>query len=209
MTGLSLIETMRFAPETGILRLTLHMNRLKNSARKLGLPGAEQAREKLEATLAGQASPLRVRLELFADGRIDIATAPYQPLPDGTVWKVRIASTAIRESTDPLVRHKTSERALYDRARAEFSREEADEILILNERGEMTEGTITSLFIDDGTGLLLTPPLSAGCLAGVLRTELLCSRRARVARVTPGDLHGRIFHVGNSLRGLIPAVLQD
>ena len=67
----------------------------------------------------------------------------------------------------------------------------ADEVLLLNEKGEPCEGTITSIFLDDGSGILKTPPISCGLLAGVLRTELICARRARVQRLTLADLTDR------------------
>jgi 4-amino-4-deoxychorismate lyase len=123
------------------------------------------------------------------------------------VWRVRVAENTRLQSGDKILRHKTSHRSHYDRARAEFSRHEVDEVLLANDRGEICEGTITSLFVDDGSGRLLTPPLSSGCLAGVLRTELICSKRARTHRLTIDDLRAYPFYVGNSLRGLIPARL--
>jgi para-aminobenzoate synthetase/4-amino-4-deoxychorismate lyase len=71
--------------------------------------------------------------------------------------------------------------------------------------GQLTEGSFTNLFVDRG-GKLLTPPLSAGLLPGVLRAELIDSGRAVEAALTRADLnHG--FFVGNALRGLIPATL--
>ena len=75
------------------------------------------------------------------------------------------------------------------------------------QRGELCEGTITSLFLDDGSGILKTPPLAAGLLAGVLREELVESGRAVEAMLQPQDLSGATIHVGNSLRGLVRAVL--
>ena len=39
MTDFSLIETMRWEPGTGIVRLRLHLARLKRSAGRLGFPG--------------------------------------------------------------------------------------------------------------------------------------------------------------------------
>ena len=93
-------------------------------------------------------------------------------------------------------------------ARAEFAAGAADEVLLLNERGEVCEGTITSVFVDDGTGILKTPTLACGLLAGVLREDLIASGRAREAMLQAGDLAaGRLF-VGNSLRGLIAARLS-
>lgn len=204
MTGFSLIETLRFDGETGFLRLRLHLARLKRSARRLGIPGAEGAEAAFLAAVevGGDAAPRRVRLELFPDGRIEVKTAPFVPLPDDTIWQVRIAATRL-DSSDPLLRYKTSRRAAYEAARGEFKASEADEVLLLNEKGEVCEGTITSVFLDDGSGILKTPPIACGLLAGVLRTELICQRRARVARLSPTDLTGGTLHVGNSLRGLI------
>jgi 4-amino-4-deoxychorismate lyase len=44
-------------------------------------------------------------------------------------------------------------------------------------------------------------------LAGVLRTELICQRKARVGRISVQELRVGSLHVGNSLRGLIAATL--
>lgn len=203
---ISLIETLRWEPGTGFVRLERHMARLARSAEALGLPSAEKARDALFAALPPSALPLRIRLELFPDGRIDVQTAAFTPLAADTVWRVKLATTRL-SSTDPLLRHKTSRRALYTAARAEFPATEADEVILLNERGELCEGTITSLFLDDGSGPLKTPPLASGLLAGVLRAELLETGSAIEAVLRPEDLAGGTIFVGNSLRGLIRCVL--
>jgi 4-amino-4-deoxychorismate lyase len=207
MSSFSLIETMRCEPGAGIARTNLHQARLENSARKLGFAGYEAAWNAVLEETATVGETSRLRLELFADGRFEIATAPFTPQSDDTVWTVRIANRARLDSSQPLLRHKTSLRNVYDAARAEFGREDADEVLLLNDKGEICEGTITSLFVQAGDGTLLTPPLSCGCLAGILRTSLLCRKMARVGSVMPGDLADRAFYVGNSLRGLIRAKL--
>ncbi|MDX3929308.1 MAG: aminotransferase class IV family protein [Shinella sp.] len=210
---ISLIETLRFEPESGFVRLERHLARLARSAETLGLPGAHAAKAHLTdavqtAALHPSAHPtrLRVRLELFADGRIEVKTAPFAPLPADTRWRLRIASVRLN-SADPLLCHKTSHRAAYEAARAEFSLAEADEVLLLNERGELCEGTITSLFLDDGSGILKTPPLSCGLLAGILREELIETHRAVEQRLTVDDLARETLFVGNSLRGLVRAFL--
>lgn len=203
MTDFSLIETLRHENGTGFVRLRLHLARLKRSARRLGFPGTERAEAALlTAVESGGEAARRVRLELFPDGRIDVTTAPFVPLPPGAAWRVRIATTRL-DSLNPLLRYKTSRRATYEAARAEFTLSEADEVLLLNEKGEVCEGTITSVFLDDGSGILKTPPIACGLLAGVLRTELICQRQARVARLTPADLAAGTLYIGNSLRGLI------
>lgn len=202
---LSLIETLRWEPESGFVRLERHLARLARSAAALGLPGSEKARDALSAA-PFSATPLRIRLELFADGRIDMQTAIFTPLAPEVTWRVKLAATRL-SSTAPLLRHKTSRRAAYAAARAEHPAADADEVILLNERGELCEGTITSLFLDDGTGILKTPPLTAGLLAGVLREELLETGEAVEKLLRPDDLAQGTILMGNSLRGLIRSEL--
>jgi 4-amino-4-deoxychorismate lyase len=203
----SLIETMCFEPGTGIIRRNLHSARLMNSAKVLGFEGAERALAALDKATSTAGNALRLRLELFADGRYDIASAPFVPMPESAVWRIGVAHDARLNSADPILRHKTSRRAVYDAARAEHPRETIDDVILLNEKDEVCEGTITNVFVDDGSGTLLTPPLSSGCLAGILRTSLVCGKKARNQRLTLDDLVRHPFYVGNSLRGLIRATL--
>jgi 4-amino-4-deoxychorismate lyase len=204
----SLIETMRWQPGIGIARSKLHRNRFANSARKLGFAGHDAAWKALVEQASTLAACARLRLELSSDGRFEIAVSPFVPQADDTVWSVRIANAARLQSAAPLLRHKTSLRSVYDAARGEFGRTEADEVLLLNDRQEICEGTISNIFVEVGDGLLLTPPLSSGCLAGVLRSALLCARKARATPITPAMLAEKPFYVGNSLRGLIRAKLH-
>lgn len=152
---------------------------------------------------------MRVRVELQGNGHVAVEARPFVPLAAGAVWRLRIASVRL-DSADPLLRHKTSRRAVYEAARAEFSADEADEVLLLNEKGQVCEGTITSLFADAGAGPLATPALASGLLDGVLRREMIARKQAREATLFPADLAraNRLF-VGNSLRGLIPARLSQ
>jgi len=203
----SLIETMRWEPGTGFLRMAQHLRRLSRSADALGFrqPPADTPKQ-LEAATADSGTALRVRLVMTYRGKIEITTTPFTPFPAGTVWKLRVAETRM-PSDDPLFRHKTSRRELYETARAEFSSEEADEVLLLNERGEICEGTITNVFVRDDDGQLLTPPLASGLLPGILRAELIREGKARSQVLRLADIENRRFFVGNSLRGLIAAEL--
>ncbi|MBX8825211.1 aminotransferase class IV family protein [Ochrobactrum sp. SFR4] len=203
-----LIETLRFEPGNGFLRLEQHLQRLQQSATQLGFVFDENAIRTQLQDHANSAHALRVRLCLMADGTADIITAVFQPLPPQMIWTLAIAETRLN-SADELLRHKTTRRTVYEAARAEFTPEQADEVLLLNEKGELCEGTITSLFADMADGILLTPPLECGLLNGVLRQELLQQGKARAAVLTLQDLQKahRIF-VGNSLRGMIAAQLE-
>jgi branched-subunit amino acid aminotransferase/4-amino-4-deoxychorismate lyase len=99
-----------------------------------------------------------------------------------------------------LLRHKTNWRELYE---AEVKRLGTDEVIFCNERGELTEGARSNIFVRRGDRLL-TPPLTAGVLDGRLRAELIAQGKAREATLTPADLNGEVWF-GNSLRGLIQA----
>jgi len=202
----SLIETMRWEPDAGFLRVAQHLRRLSRSADALGFrqPPPDLLKQ-LEAAVSGEAA-LRVRLVMTYRGRIEITTTPFTPFPADTVWRVRVAETKL-PSDDPLFRHKTSRRELYEAARAEFSPEEADEVLLLNERGELCEGTITNVFVAEANGNLVTPPLTSGLLPGILRAELIRERKAHSQVLRAADIENRRFFVGNSLRGLIAAEL--
>ncbi len=202
----SLIETLRYEPETGFVRLRLHLARLQRSARRLGFSTPKNVLGKLEDAVAAAAAPLRVRLTLDREGQTQVTTAPFVPLLPDTVWRVRIAATRL-DSSDKLLRVKTTRRGVYETARAEYKPDEAEEVLLLNEKDEVCEGTITSVFIVDDPDTLRTPPISSGLLAGVLRTELICQRKARVGRIRLDDLRDHTLYVGNSLRGLIRAQL--
>lgn len=203
----SLIETMQWQPDAGFLRLDQHLRRLSRSADALGFRQPQDAKGKLEKEVSGDV-PLRVRLVMTYRGKMEVTATPFEPMPEETVWRLKIAKTRL-QSEDSLFRHKTTRREPYEAARAEFSKEEADEVILLNERGEVCEGTITNIFAEAADGMLLTPPLTSGLLPGVLRAELIRERKARGEVLKLDDLRHRKLFVGNSLRGLIPAELID
>jgi para-aminobenzoate synthetase/4-amino-4-deoxychorismate lyase len=107
------------------------------------------------------------------------------------------------EADDFRLTHKTSERRSYDEARA---RAGTFEVLFVDEDGFLTEGSFTNVFVRRGERML-TPPLRRGLLPGILREQLLESGLAAEADLRPGDLEGGFF-IGNSLRGLMPAVIE-
>lgn len=197
---LRLIETFGWTGRD-FVRLEAHLARAARSAAVLGF---EWRRDRIDAALSGigGAAPLRVRLTVARDGTAEATAAPLAPAPP--VWQVMIAPERL-DPAAPMLAHKTTDRALYDRTRANLP-EGVDEALFVNLGGALCEGTITNIFADLGTGLL-TPPLSAGCLPGILRAELIASGAAREATLTPEALTGAALFVGNALRGLIPARL--
>lgn len=202
-----LIETMRHDPAIGFLRIDFHLSRLEHSARNLGFDFNYKLIHAALAALPAATAAQRVRLTYHRDGSASAEAFPFIPVAEGTVWKLRLARQKLN-STDRLLQHKTSRRTAYESARSEFPPSDADEVLMSNEKDEICEGTITTLFADMGSGVLATPALHCGLLAGVLRAQLLADGRAQEAILTLDDLvHARRLFVGNSLRGLIPATL--
>jgi para-aminobenzoate synthetase/4-amino-4-deoxychorismate lyase len=192
--ALALIETLRH--EGGFVRLEKHLGRMRASADAFGISFDEVcARAALEAAIRGRNGGLRVRLTLDEAGHYRAAAHDLPPNPP--YWTYRI-SPERTSSSDLLLRHKTSWRELYDR-----DHPGCDEMLFCNERGELTEGACSNIFVRRDGGLL-TPPLEAGLLPGILRAELIARGEAREAVLTPDDLKGEVY-LGNSLRGLIPA----
>lgn len=204
-----LIETMRWEPLSGVLRFDLHMARLENSARELGFScNMEAIRQKVAESGTGEHA-LKLRLTLAPDGVATVSSIPYEPLPSQTIWRIAIAHTHL-DHNDTLLRHKTTRRQAYIAAREEYSPAEIDEVILLNDRGEVCEGTITSIFLDVGGTTCTTPALSCGLLDGVLRRELLKNGVVEEGIVTVDALkNARNILVGNSLRGMIRAKLFE
>lgn len=206
-----LIETLLWTRDGGFDLLAEHLARLRASSLELGFPFDEAA---VRAALAGAvaASPdarLRVRLVSSASGALETSATPIDPVPGGALWRVSIARARF-SSADPLLRHKTTRRDLYEGELAEAAaRDGADEVLFLNERDEVCEGARCNVFLARGD-VLLTPPLSCGLLPGTLRARLIASGRAREEILRPEDFSAPAeFYLGNSVRGLVRAARID
>lgn len=202
-----LIETLLWTRDAGYWLAEGHAARMAGSARDLGFRFSREAYDGAlaEACAAPKADRLRVRLELRRDGRIAVAVAPF-PESEPRVWRVALAQSRL-DSGNPLLRHKTTRRALYEDAlqQAQAVDPGIDEVIFLNERDEVCEGARTNVFLPRADELL-TPPLSCGLLAGVLRADYLARGAARERILRLDDL-GEGFVLGNALRGALPARL--
>ena len=202
--GLKLIETLR--REAGsYARLAGHLARLRRSAAWFGFPLDEAALlQRLDSV--PDIGLWRVRLTLDKAGEIDVRAFPLAAKL-AAPRLARLAAAAI-DSADPLRRHKTTARQLYDVAlRGLGADSPVFDVVFLNERGEVAEGASSNVFVERD-GHLLTPPLASGALPGVLRAELLASGRAREAVLLPAELQ-QGFWLGNALRGLVAVRLES
>lgn len=195
-----LIETMRFDPLEGIPLLERHLVRMKESAALLGFAfDRHSVRNELQAATFRLRTPAKVRLLLGRSGAIAIGISPPPDVPEEAVH-VAIRPQEVAPD-DFRLRHKTSRRGFYDRARESAG---TWEVVFTDPHGYLTEGSFTSIFVERD-GVLLTPPLARGLLPGVLRAELIANGRAIEHDLRPADLAGG-FLLGNALRGLVAAV---
>ncbi len=199
----TLIETFKWTPGEGYALLDRHLDRLLGSATYFALPVTRQAAtDFLETQSRGWSEPMRVRLTLSETG-LDLTAVSLPPNPA----KFRFAVPPERlDSASIWLAHKTTNRAFYDAPRERaHERHALNEVVFLNERDELTEGSFTNLFIEK-SGNLLTPALSSGLLPGTLRAELIAQGRAEERVLTLADLASAdAIYLGNSVRGLIRA----
>ena len=210
-----LIETMLYEPGQGFWLLPYHLKRLAASAGYFGFiycegrvrgaldQAVDQAADR--AAAAEKDQRLRVRLLLDEDGKVSVSTTPLGPIESDKTMRYVISDTRL-STTDLFLYHKTTRRELYDREWKHFCDTlGADEVIYLNARGELAEGSRTSIFVERG-GKLFTPPIASGLLPGTLRASLIDEGRAveRVLRVD--DLtSATAIYLGNSVRGLVRA----
>ncbi len=198
-----LIETMRL--EKGAIRLLdRHLDRLSASARYFGIPLDGAAIQRDIAGAVAKTSPgiFRVRLVVDQAGQPTVDITPHDE-PEGDGLTVAFAAPRLN-SGDVWLRHKTSNRALYDAATSIAKERGLADLVFQNERGELVEGAISTVFLDTGKGWL-TPPLASGALPGVLRAELMDDPAYAMKEqvLTPEDLaRGWTVYLGNALRGL-------
>jgi para-aminobenzoate synthetase / 4-amino-4-deoxychorismate lyase len=185
--------------------LERHLERMASSATALGLPfDCTRAADLLRSTSStrGPSDPLVVRLDLLPTGEISVRTRPIPALP---VRPVKVLLSPFRvDPDDPLLRHKTADRALYDREHARAIELGCFDALFINRYDHLTEGAITNLFARFGDEWV-TPPLADGLLPGVWRAGFARRTGATERSLTLEEL-GRADEVvlGNSIRGAVP-----
>jgi para-aminobenzoate synthetase/4-amino-4-deoxychorismate lyase len=200
-----LFETLLWEPEGGYFLLERHLGRLADSAAYFGRPcPLDLVAERLRAAPAGFAGPTRVRLLMSSDGRVHIEGVPMT-----TETGARPVALAARpvDPADRFLFHKTTRRTVYDRA-LEGAPATAEDVLLWNPAGELTESTIANVVVDVGDKRL-TPPVHCGLLPGTYRAALLESGAIEEGTISLETLvrpDSRIWLI-SSLRRWVPGRL--
>ena len=198
-----LYESLGHEPPDGFRHLDEHLERLAASARYFGFRfELEAASAALKRAVIEVTQPSVVRLTLARHGAMstDVRDLPRAEEP------VRVALDD--EPVDPSdlwLFHKTTRRAPYDRRRER--RPDVDDVVLVNDRSEVTESTIANLAVRLGD-VWVTPPIDAGLLPGTYRSVLLREGALIERPVTVDEFRGAgELALLSSVRGWRPAVL--
>lgn len=206
-----LIETMRWERERGCALLREHLQRLQNSAAYFDFQYDEAAvREALQQavqTTPVNAPTLRVRLTFNRRGQCAVQIAPLEDLPEPVLVGFAQART---HSQDRFLFHKTTRRELYEKESARAQTRGWFDAILLNERGEVTEGARSNVIIKRGKEYF-TSPLECGVLPGVYRGHVLATQvlpvREKIFFREELEAAEEVW-VCNALRGLLRAKLK-
>jgi para-aminobenzoate synthetase/4-amino-4-deoxychorismate lyase len=198
-----LLETFGDGPGVSRDTVRAHVDRMRSSARFFGFRYPEDLEERVISGL-GSETPARIRLLLSRSGYLEVQRGESPAPRRGPVRLVIDDEPVSSESV--MLFHKTTSRRPYDRRRRAHPR--ADDVVMINERGECTETTIATIAMRRGERWF-TPPLASGCLPGIERARLIREGVLTEAVVRPEDLSSADeLAVLNSLRGWQRATLS-
>lgn len=214
LAPLGLIESLRLEADGSLPRLSAHLDRLTRSAAALGIPCSRAAlTAALKQHIARDASGAEfeqdkgalLRLRLHGDGEIEL-TQRDSVAPS----TLRIQLSPYRlDAADPLLRHKSDRRSIYNAALERARAAGYDDALIRNFENELADGAIRALFLRR-QGRWLTPPLTAGSLDSIWRAEQLARRQASEQSLTLEDLaEADEVVMGNAVQGAVPVQRID
>jgi len=166
-----LIETM-LVEDGNIFLFGTHLERLKKSAQYfLFIYNEKKIREIIEARLAELSSELKYKLRLTLNkwGKVNIKISSVAELPK--LIKVVVSNKRIN-TRNTFQYFKTTNRKLYDEEYEKYKSKGFFDVIFLNEKEEVAEGSITNIFIKKND-IWLTPHSSSGILPGVYRNYFI------------------------------------
>jgi para-aminobenzoate synthetase/4-amino-4-deoxychorismate lyase len=198
-----LLETLLWTPAEGYFLLDRHLRRMERSAAYFGYAlDLAKVRDRLTESANGFREPQRVRLRVNEEGAVRLETGRLSEAERRRGFRVRLAGRPV-DTTNPFLYHKTTCRAAYEAARAGCP--DCDDVILFNERNEVTETTIANIAIRVA-GRWTTPPVACGLLNGTFR-DFLVEEGELVERVTTVSeiTAAREIRLINSVRKWIPA----
>ncbi|NPA40361.1 MAG: aminodeoxychorismate synthase component I [Thermodesulfobacteria bacterium] len=200
-----LIESIYFSPGKSNYLLKLHYQRMRDSAKffRFKIPSELSTFQSFEGYLKKHLKHLnpghyRVRIFLSPEGELELKVERFEP------WKEELKVALVKRKFDMnmFFFHKTTNREPLNFWRKKAEELGFDEVVFFNDKGELLEGTISTVFLKLN-GKLYTPPVNLGILRGVLREWMLKNKQVLEKVLTIDELtKAEAFYIGNSVRGL-------
>ncbi len=208
MPQFQLLETILWQPGTGYYLLDFHLERMEKSALYFNFTfDRNLILDELNNFLRGLNSvSYKIRLLLFQNGKLELSSSILNLTNKNEIHLVRLAKSFVK-SDNVFLYHKTTNRYLYENALNEVSG--LNDVLLFNERNELTESTIANVLCEIN-GKLYTPPVSCGLLAGTLR-QLLLEQSKIDEKIIYKDQLNELENVYfmNSVRGIYKVKITD
>jgi para-aminobenzoate synthetase/4-amino-4-deoxychorismate lyase len=205
-----LIETIAWHVDKGYVCLEGHLMRLLKSSKKFNVkcPIDSIQQHLLQISKSFKQSQI-VRLLLDRNGICECTNSPLEN--NSMSIPIYISPIAIN-SKELLWQHKTTAektRGFYTYWRQQVQKKQpGSDVVFFNEHRIITEAPHFNLFIEDNKQLI-TSPISAGLLPGILRAQLIKNRKCIVKPIQlTALLNSNKIWLGNSVRGLIKAELK-
>jgi para-aminobenzoate synthetase/4-amino-4-deoxychorismate lyase len=207
-----LVETIRWSPDTGFVLLEEHLTRLERSAGYFGFAwDPDLVVECVDKEVTGHEAARQVRVVVGRCGTVTASSAAItEPFVADPVAAPTITVTVAEDpvsSGDVFLFHATTHRDAYEARRDRHPG--VDDVLLVNERGELTETTVGNLALRFGDRWW-TPSVESGCLSGAYRQRLLDQGRLRERAIAVHELYAADeIAVVDGIRGWRRAVLAE
>ncbi len=203
----SLVETMRW--ERKFWNLSFHLQRLRKTAEYFGytcvVGEIEPRLKKLENSFQ-EGIAYKVRMLLDKTGGLKIVTEQIEKTSGPRKVCFSLKHT---DSNDRFLYHKTTNRKLYQSEYEYAKKRGYFDVIFSNEKGEVTEGSISNIFIEK-EGIVYTPPLNCGLLDGIYRQKIMILKDGIVEKVLrERDIReADNIYLTNSVRGIVRTELD-
>ena len=168
-----------------------HLQRLKNSAEYfLFYYDLEKVLETLNGCLSSLSDKkkYKIKVSLNKFGKVNVTKNELKIDQKQQVKGVRIIiSNKIIDSNNSFQYFKTTKRELYNSELIKYKKEGFDEVLFLNEQNNITEGSITNIFVFKNAKWK-TPPISSGILNGIYRNHFIKKHKVLEEEISITDL---------------------
>ncbi|MDI7188792.1 aminodeoxychorismate synthase component I [Leptospira santarosai] len=200
--GFFLFETILY--KNGILYfLKEHLERIKKSAKIFQFPFSKKEWDtslKQIASISPGPNAYKIKISLDSLGKFRIESHKLPKFRKEGI--VKISEIEI-DSSSEFRKHKTNLREIYDGEGKRFRDSGYIDVLYLNEKKEIIEGSICNIFVKIGDSYF-TPPISSGALPGIFRNRLLKRNGFYEKTLSLDDLRrSNSIFLCNSVRGIL------